>query len=99
VYYDILETVVEEGEEKKALIRKLYEEKDYENYIIEVHGLKSAMAGICLTELSEFAKQHEFAGKEKNYSFIDENIDKLLELYEDVLQETKQVLKAKETEM
>ncbi|MBE5907013.1 MAG: response regulator, partial [Lachnospiraceae bacterium] len=92
VFYDILELIVDESEEKAALIRNLYEKKDYKNYIIEVHGLKSAMAGICVEDLSALAKQHEFAGKDKNYSFIDENIDKLLELYEDMLAEAKQIL-------
>ncbi|SFP98128.1 Signal transduction histidine kinase [Lachnospiraceae bacterium XBB1006] len=95
VFSEILSLIVEEGEEKIALIRALYEKKDYKNYIIEVHALKSAMAGIHVEDLSQIAKQHEFARKDKNYSFIDENIDKLLELYGDVLKEAKQILRQK----
>ena len=92
VYYDILDVVVEEGEEKLKLIRELYDAKDYKNYEIEVHALKSAMAGVCVKDLSAMAKEHEFAVKEDRLSYVDEHVEELLELYSEVLEETKKIL-------
>ncbi|MCR4956458.1 MAG: response regulator [Lachnospiraceae bacterium] len=92
IYYDILETVLEEGAEKLPLIEKLQKEKDYTNYEIEVHGLKSAMAGVCCMDLSAMAKEHEFAVKEDRLSFVDEHVNELLELYAEVLEETKAII-------
>lgn len=92
VYFDVLEMVLEEGEEKRKLIPELYEKKDYVNYEIEVHALKSAMASVGAKDLSALAKEHEFAVKEDRLSYIDEHIEELLELYDDVLRETKEIL-------
>ena len=92
-FFKILEVVLDEGKEKLGLIRKLYDEKDYVNYEIEVHGLKSAMAGVGVMDLSALAKEHEFAVKEERYSYIDEHIEELLKLYEEVLAETENLLK------
>jgi CheY-like chemotaxis protein len=50
--------------------RKSYESDDLQMYIINVHALKSALANVGETELSAFAKELEFAGKEKSIEFI-----------------------------
>ncbi len=92
VFYEILGIVLEEGEEKIKLIRELYDKKDFVNYEIEVHALKSAMAGVGVTDLSAMAKEHEFAVKEDRLSFVDEHVDELIELYTDVLKETRDIL-------
>ena len=89
----ILEVAPDEGKAKQRQISKLHDEKDYVNYEIEVHGLKSAMAGVGVMDLSALAKEHEFAGKEERYAYIDEHIEELLKLYEEVLVETENLLK------
>ncbi|MFA9378984.1 MAG: ATP-binding protein [Lachnotalea sp.] len=84
-YLKILDIVVSEGKEKCNLLKKYYNEKNYERYLIEVHGIKGAMASIGAIELSELAKSHEFACKEANYKFIDDNIEIILKYYEDLI--------------
>lgn len=73
------------GEEKIPLIRRLYEEQDYERYLVEVHGLKNAMRSIGANHLSEAAKEQEFAVKEQNYGLVQEKVEALLEEYQDVV--------------
>ena len=54
--------------------------------------MKSAMAGVCVKDLSAMAKEHEFAVKEDRLSYVDEHVEELLELYSEVLEETKKIL-------
>ena len=48
VYVEVLDAAREEGKEKIPLIRELYENKDFERYCVEVHGLKNAIIGFVL---------------------------------------------------
>lgn len=85
LYLEVLHEALEEGEEKIPLIRRLYEERDYERYLVEVHGLKNAMRSIGADHLSEAAKEQEFAVKEQNYGLVQEKVEALLEEYQDVV--------------
>lgn len=80
-YNDILNTYVSKAKEKHDYIKKLFEEKSWKNYIIEVHALKSSSLTIGSKPLSELAKELEFAGKEENYRLIEEKNDAMLEMY------------------
>ena len=83
-YNEILEVYVRKADEKHGRIQQLYNEKDWKNYIIEVHALKSSSLTVGAKTLSELAKEMEFAGKEENYSLIDEKNAALLDLYKQV---------------
>jgi len=77
----VLDVFCEESHERIREMERLLEEKDYENYIIEAHGLKSAAKSIMANELSEHAKEHEFAGKDGRFAWIDEHGRELLNDY------------------
>ncbi len=53
--------------------------------IIDVHAVKSTSASVGAIELSELAKQLEFAGKEENLEFIDNHIDPFVEKCEHMI--------------
>lgn len=91
-YLDLLELFLMDGTAKLKLIRKLADEKDYLNYDIETHGLKSAAANIGAEKLSEEAKLHEFAAREGRYEFVHENVEQLLNDYAAILGEIRRVL-------
>ena len=93
-YINILDLYYEDGQDKKNYIRDLAEKKDYKNYTIEVHGLKSASYNIAANGLGDMAKDHEMAGREERYDFIENNLEELLELYDMVLSEIKSILDA-----
>lgn len=95
-YYEILEMYIRKGEEKHRLIGDLCRQKDWKNYIIEVHALKSTSMSIGAAQLSELAKKLELAGKAGDYDVIENHNAELLELYIRVIVEGKKLLPEKE---
>ena len=92
----LLETIITDGREKIDLMKKYLAEKDYEDYGIEAHAAKSTMATIAATELSEHAKKHEFAAKENNIAFIEEDNAAFLAEYTDMLDRIEAAMKSAE---
>ncbi len=92
----LLETIVADGREKIELMRKYLAEKDYEDYGIEAHAAKSTMATISATELSAHAKQHEFAAKENNIAFIEQDSEAFIAEYVDMLDRIEAAMKSAE---
>ncbi len=80
-YIEILEVYVRKSAEKREYIQKLFNEKSWKNYVIEVHALKSTSMTIGSKLLSERAKELELAGKAGNYRLIEEKNAALTELY------------------
>ena len=62
-YREILALYVELAAEKIPLIKEMFEQKDWKDYIIEVHALKSTSLNVGAAKLSELAKELELAGK------------------------------------
>ncbi len=91
-YLNVLELFYLESNDTMNQIKTTYEEKDFKNYEIYVHGLKSTSLSIGADSLSDMAKAHEYAAKDNNIRFIDENYDKLLKEYGKILDEIKEVL-------
>lgn len=86
LYQNIVAVFIEEGRKKLPLIKRLYKEENWQDYMVAVHGLKSSAASIGAMELSEHAKEMEFAGKEENIGLIHEKTDSLLNEYLVLLQ-------------
>lgn len=80
-YLEILRAFCEDWEESGKQIEDLFQKKDWKNYTVAVHGLKSALFSIGVNKISEMAKQLEFAGKENRITYIEENHAKLIENY------------------
>lgn len=91
-YINILRVAVKEGQKKQTQLKQLYEERDYENYQIEVHAIKSAMAGIGAMTLSEMAKRHEAAVKQGDYAYVAQHIRELVDHYGMVLEEAERIV-------
>lgn len=86
-YYQVMDVVLKYGEKRLAKLKKLVAEKDYVNYTIDVHALKSTAANIGAMGLSQMALEHESAGKAGDFEFIETHYEELLALYEVVLKE------------
>ena len=91
-YIDILEIFAQYGPDKVMEIENYAKDKDYDNYTIVVHSLKSVAANIGAHQLFTMAKVHEFAGKSKNFGFIDTNHDKLVALYREIIESIRKTL-------
>ena len=96
-YLRILQTAYNEGQKQIKAVRSYFESGDIKNYTITVHAVKSTMLGLGATELSEMAKAHEFAGKDGNTAFIRDGIDSLIDKFDNVLTEMKEILDGSES--
>jgi HPt (histidine-containing phosphotransfer) domain-containing protein len=71
--------------EKKTAMVKFFDAKDWENYRITVHALKSTSLTIGAVTVSEQAKALEMACKENNETYINDNHEQVLKCYEGLL--------------
>lgn len=94
-YLELLNLFYLEGQSKKAYMRQLFFDGDYKNYGIEAHALKSAAANIGAYDLSEKAKELEFAVKEDRIDDVFHNYNNLEVSYANILSEIENVLKKK----
>ncbi len=84
-YEELLADYVSKKEQKLSEIQGYFDNDDWENYEIRVHGIKSTSALIGAADLSARAKELEFAAKDKNIQFIKEHHQSLKEDYEKLL--------------
>ena len=84
-YMEVVQIYYTTGIDKIIDIEKFYEQKDWKNYSILVHAVKSTSQGIGAAKLSEMAKELERAGKNVEESYIHSHHREMMEEYERVL--------------
>ena len=89
-YLEILENCYEDGAEERALIEKLFEDKDWKDYTIKVHAIKSTMKSIGANVLFEKAKALETAGRNNDIDYIMKNHNDMLDEHRRVMNELAQ---------
>lgn len=85
-YIAIIKTFMETAEESILRIENFAQNRNYKDYVTEVHGLKSSSLAIGAKELSEMARQLEMAGREENYKQIMYETPTLIARYTDVVE-------------
>ncbi|MCR4807694.1 MAG: response regulator [Lachnospiraceae bacterium] len=85
LYNTLLKQYVKEAPDKQSKIREYYKAKDFKNYEILVHALKSTSRMIGATELSEKAKKLEDLAKAGGKDISDE-------MHEDVMAQYKKTV-------
>ncbi len=73
------------AEDRTEIISKAYLEKDTENYRIAVHALKGTSRTIGADYISEEARKLEFAARENNFDYINENTERFLSEYGELI--------------
>ena len=81
-FEDILKIHYEDYEENSQKIQAFYDAKDWKNYVILVHGLKSSMKSVGIMKLSDMCLGLELAGKENRIDYILKNHDDMMAEYE-----------------
>lgn len=89
-YLEILGDCYEDGAGERALIEKLFEDKDWANYTIKVHAVKSTMKSIGANDLFEKAKALETAGRNNDIDYIMKNHNDMLDEHRRVMSELEQ---------
>lgn len=89
-YREILETYLED--ERYEMLVEVFEKEDWNQYRIQVHGLKSITYSIGAREVADQAKTLEQAVKEENISYVKEHHREFLEAYGGLLIKLQEVL-------
>ncbi len=95
IYRTIAEKYIDVAPAKRQCILDALEGKNWNDLLIEVHALKSSSLSIGAKQLSEDAKAMELVLKEivndlnveNNVSFVENNIEALMSLYDSVVEE------------
>ena len=90
-YFKILTVFYNDGNNKIAELKESVK-NDFKLYTTHIHALKSALASIGASSLSEYAKSLEIAGKEENAAYIKDNNEKFLEKLRILLENIKSAI-------
>lgn len=85
-FVDLARVYCQASEQTRADIERCYGEKDWKNYAILVHSLKSTSKTLGALELSNLAFTEETAAKAEDEATIHEHHQEMLDEYERVLQ-------------
>ena len=89
-YMEVLQMHRDDGRDNRDKLEELYEKKDWNEYAIYVHALKSSMMSIGALRLSDMAKKLESAAKAMDVHFI-------MSFHAPMMQEYKRILDVLET--
>lgn len=92
MYREFLKMFCDTYLERKEKIEAYFGEKDWQNYSILVHALKSTSLSIGGKKLSEMAKELEFAGKENRSDYIMEHHEAAMNVYDVTIRECKSLI-------
>ena len=92
IYLEVLQMFCDMKEEKKQLLNDAYHDKDWKNYTIQIHALKSGSLSIGGKVLSAQAAKLESAGKNLDEEYILREHDKAMRLYDCTVNEAKEYL-------
>ena len=92
IYREVLSEYASEAGTKKEAMLDYHNKKDWKNYMIYVHSLKSSSKTIGAMKLSEIAATLENAAKENNEVIIEKNHERAMDLYDNVVEGIMRVL-------
>ena len=95
-YDELLVKFASDANEKQQDIDRFFEQKDWENYCIMVHALKSTARMIGADNLSDLAKGLEDAAKNRNVEYIKVHHENLLLKYRETVQSIQDIFGEKE---
>ena len=82
-----------ESEDMSEPLQQAFDEKEWENYRIIIHGLKNTSLTIGATEISDAAKELEMACRENNIAFVRDYHNAWMDQYQHLLGEITKIKK------
>ena len=98
IYLSVVKEFYPPAEKQAALIEQYNQERDYRNYTIQVHSLKSSARLIGALELSEQAKRLEACGNAEDQQTIEAETPALLRTYRSYADQIRQIFESPEDE-
>lgn len=93
LYRQVLESYLEQGQQYQAQMKTLFQEKNWTEYTVLSHAIKSSSLSIGAVGLSETAKKQELFGKEGNEKAIADGFDAFYREFGAVLIEVARMLR------
>lgn len=81
LYCDILHILYEDAAGQLNNLQTLWEQKDYSNFVILIHSVKTQLLNIGYVLLAEDARMLELAGKESRFTYIEEHLGNFVNSY------------------
>lgn len=97
-YLELVALFADRCKGNMSLIRADYEKKDWADYEIKTHSLKSTARQIGANEVADLALEQELAAKDKKLDVIDAGVENLLAKYEKLCDQIHQILKKDQPE-
>ncbi len=94
LYDIIIATYYEQGLSYVNQVKEFYEAKDWHNYRIVVHALKSSSKNIGAMNFSEESLKQEMAAKEENEAFITQTFDEYYDNFLSLMDTVKNIIGA-----
>ncbi len=85
LYREVLKEYADNAKERRALLHEYYGSRDWDNYGVYAHSLKSTSAMIGAGGLSELAARLEKASNDKDETVIDRYHERAMKLYDEVV--------------
>ena len=85
-FSSVLNSYYKEGLIKLESVPDMLAKGSYNDYVVEVHALKSSSAAIGADAMSVLFRELEFAGKASNYEFITGHSDNVFNIFREVLE-------------
>ena len=100
IYFEVLKMFYHQYTEKTADLERFYESKNWNDYTVAIHSLKTNALNVGCESFAEKCLQLEKAGKklrenedaEENQDIINENHRKTMQFYDEVIREVKDYL-------
>ena len=93
IYREMLSMFCNIKEQKKKQLDDSFAEKDYTNYVVYIHALKSSSLSVGGKAVSTLAAKLEKAGKQKDFDYIRENHAEAMRLYDLTVEAATEYLK------
>jgi len=91
LYMDILHLLYDAAEEQLTSLYTLWGQKNYPDFIIEIHSIKTQLLNIGYSLLAQDAKALEMAGKENRLEYIEEHLDTFVNAYKELMKQLENV--------
>ncbi|MDD6000229.1 MAG: histidine kinase N-terminal 7TM domain-containing protein [Lachnospiraceae bacterium] len=85
IYYEILNLAIETYNEKSQKLEQYYRSRDYKNYLVAIHGLKSTLWIVGATGLGDFAQRQEHSLKSENTEYVENTYSALQKDYHELV--------------
>lgn len=91
MYKDMVQIFIEQREQNISDINGFFEKKDWDNYRIKVHGLKSNSRLVGGMDLGNLAEKCEHAARDKDEATITAEQPNLMALYDQTIEALKAI--------